>query len=55
MRIRIRDPESFWPGIRDQKKIRIWDKRPGSATLAVDGLSYVWLVASPFFFCQKAV
>ncbi len=38
-----------------KKKIRIRDKHPGSATLAVDGLSYVWLVASPFFFCQKAV
>jgi hypothetical protein len=25
-------PELFWPGIRD-RKIRIWDKHPGSATL----------------------
>ncbi len=25
-------PECFWPGIRD-RKIRIWDKHPGSATL----------------------
>ncbi len=37
MRIRIRDPESFWPWIRDPgwKKFgsRIRDKHPGSATL----------------------
>ncbi len=32
MRIRIRDPESFWPWIPDGK-IRIRDKHPGSATL----------------------
>jgi hypothetical protein len=32
MLIRIRDPESFGPWIRDGK-IQIWDKHPGSATL----------------------
>ncbi len=46
MRIRIRDPESFYPGIRDRKcRIRdpeffypgIRDKHPGSATLVVAG------------------
>ncbi len=30
--MRIRDPESFWPWIRDGK-IRIRDKHPGSATV----------------------
>ncbi len=35
MRIRIRDPESFWPRIWDPKweKILTQDKHPGSATL----------------------
>jgi hypothetical protein len=32
MRIRIRDPDSFWPWIRDGK-IRIRDKHSGYATL----------------------
>ncbi len=32
--MRIRDPESFWPWIRDGK-IRIRDKHPGSATLGL--------------------
>jgi hypothetical protein len=45
MRIQIRDPESFRPGIREEK-ILIRDKHPGSATLCVspgtEGIIIKW-------------